>query len=675
MGKRSNFTSIGFKVKALSSLVLLISISLLTLLSVYTINQKLIKNMQEDGLALVKQFASQINMSNSTTAALDKQLDEKLKSVAYSLAPNNGLSNEYLSELGKKIGVAEIDVTGPDRKIIYSNINENLGWAYPEDHPVDPLFKGSKKEVIEDVRQSKTDKKYYKYGEIALQSGGILQVGILADDIQKIKAGIETQSLLADIAKNPNVVYACVIGKDLKITAHTDPKRIGVQLNDIGSKTAAVDEKPYNSTYFYAVKNAKVYDVLVPLYKDGKHVGAVDVALSMESLNAAKKQLIFQSLILVAIFFIIGAICLTILTNNIINPIKHLVKTSKMISEGDLEQQIIVKNNDEVGLLAESFNSMILNIKKMVTGIHSATTNVSEYSNDIVISFENATAVSEEIAATAQTMSEASKTQERETKDIAENIKEVIETITLVKDEVNDVVKNSDETSNLIQSGNAKIQDMSEQMNKIRNSVNTSSEAIYNLESISNEIGNIVEIINGIATQTNLLALNASIEAARAGESGRGFAVVADEVRKLAEESVKSAENIKNLISKTQENTKKALMSIQRGTEEVELGESTVKNLEDFMNNVLNASNVSKNKLWNTNNKLVAMYKSTDKIYSNINEIENISQQSSTNISEIADSIEKQTDSIGKISSNAQNLMELISELNDVVNKFNSSSH
>ena len=61
-------------------------------------------------------------------------------------------------------------------------------------------------------------------------------------------------------------------------------------------------------------------------------------------------------------------------------------------------------------------------------------------------------------------------------------------------------------------------------------------------------INEIVNAIDDIASQTTLLSLNASIEAARAGEAGKGFGVVADEIRKLADQSLKSAEQIHQII-------------------------------------------------------------------------------------------------------------------------------
>ena len=73
--------------------------------------------------------------------------------------------------------------------------------------------------------------------------------------------------------------------------------------------------------------------------------------------------------------------------------------------------------------------------------------------------------------------------------------------------------------------------------------------AMNAIEESSRQIGDIIGVMDQIASQTNLLALNAGIEAARAGNSGRGFAVVAAEVRELAERSTKAAREVRGLIS------------------------------------------------------------------------------------------------------------------------------
>lgn len=63
------------------------------------------------------------------------------------------------------------------------------------------------------------------------------------------------------------------------------------------------------------------------------------------------------------------------------------------------------------------------------------------------------------------------------------------------------------------------------------------------------QTNNILDFVNNVASNSRLLGLNAAIEAARAGDVGRGFAVVADEIRKMAENSAKSVQDTKKLIS------------------------------------------------------------------------------------------------------------------------------
>ena len=88
------------------------------------------------------------------------------------------------------------------------------------------------------------------------------------------------------------------------------------------------------------------------------------------------------------------------------------------------------------------------------------------------------------------------------------------------------------------------------------------TELIQRLSGAVVSIGEIVTLINGIASQTNLLALNATIEAARAGEAGKGFAVVASEVKGLANQTAKATEEIAAQIAAVQNGTADAVKAI-----------------------------------------------------------------------------------------------------------------
>lgn len=97
-----------------------------------------------------------------------------------------------------------------------------------------------------------------------------------------------------------------------------------------------------------------------------------------------------------------------------------------------------------------------------------------------------------------------------------------------------------------------------------------SSESIDALAEGANKIGDVVTLIQDIASQTNLLALNATIEAARAGEAGKGFAVVASEVKTLANQTAKATEDIAQQVASIQQNVSDSVEAIGSITTTIE---------------------------------------------------------------------------------------------------------
>ena len=105
------------------------------------------------------------------------------------------------------------------------------------------------------------------------------------------------------------------------------------------------------------------------------------------------------------------------------------------------------------------------------------------------------------------------------------------------------------------------------------------NEVMTSLARDSQQIGDIVALINDIASQTNLLALNATIEAARAGDAGRGFAVVASEVKILATQTAKATNEVRERITAIQTQTGSAAEAIKSIA-------ATIKSVNDFSSSI-----------------------------------------------------------------------------------------
>jgi chromosome segregation ATPase len=99
---------------------------------------------------------------------------------------------------------------------------------------------------------------------------------------------------------------------------------------------------------------------------------------------------------------------------------------------------------------------------------------------------------------------------------------------------------------------------------------NASRATIDALARAANQIGDIVTVINNIASQTNLLALNATIEAARAGEAGRGFSVVASEVKTLATQTGDSTRQIGAKVAEIQTTIREVVAALSNVAEAID---------------------------------------------------------------------------------------------------------
>jgi twitching motility protein PilJ len=239
--------------------------------------------------------------------------------------------------------------------------------------------------------------------------------------------------------------------------------------------------------------------------------------------------------------------------------ITDLLSTINQVARGDLTIRGKV-TNDALGNVVDSVNFMLDNFTKVLERVRKAAIDVSTSANQILDAADDMTA-----GATQQDQE-------------ITNTSSAVEELTVSMKQVSNNAEASAEAArralDAAEQGNRAVSDTLEGMQRIRASVQATAKKIKSLGDRSLEISEIINVINDITEQTNLLALNAAIEAARAGDAGRGFAVVADEVRKLAEHSRSATKDIAALIKAIQAETNEAVVVMEEGTREVEVGAS-----------------------------------------------------------------------------------------------------
>lgn len=158
---------------------------------------------------------------------------------------------------------------------------------------------------------------------------------------------------------------------------------------------------------------------------------------------------------------------------------------------------------------------------------------------------------------------------QQSSKDLSDSVSEQASSVHETSAAINEITsmisrtaENAKESTEMAQTASNKADDGQKIMLELVNSMETIQESnikLQNIVIIINQINTKTAVINDIVSKTELLSLNASIESARAGEYGKGFAVVSEEVANLAKISGKSAKEIQDLITTSQEQVNKIL--------------------------------------------------------------------------------------------------------------------
>ncbi len=358
-------------------------------------------------------------------------------------------------------------------------------------------------------------------------------------------------------------------------------------------------------------------------------------------------------------------------TYSIKTTLKSGSNRAQQIAGGDLTAEPIhLKNKDEIGELAHSFNVMLVNLREMIAQVSLTSKKVAVSSEELSATSEQSAQVSETIAQAIQQVAVGAENQSRNALHSSDLIRNVTAGVRQVTVNAQSVANASVETTYKAKDGAVIMDSSIVEIETVNENIQDVAGRIKHLGVRSKEIGQIVGVITQIAEQTNLLALNAAIEAARAGEHGRGFAVVADEVRKLAEQSKESSEQIKHLVTTILTETEQTVMSMDGTVEQSSKGIAAIKSVEQTFEDIQCAVNDVTLQIQELSTATEQMAGSMEQIASSVDEITSITTETASQTQQVSVSMEEQSASSGEITASATSLAKLAEELQQSVQKF-----
>jgi len=372
--------------------------------------------------------------------------------------------------------------------------------------------------------------------DLAVRVQGITQKLVQATDPDVMESLIQQNETLTKLAQSKVELLAAGDGGvpaafHVLVQANEQVTNLVVQAHNAESHQAIIEKSnPAFAALLAAINN----------YQTQLDRKLGDDAAAERTRTMRLESTIFTVVVVSVVALIFLGVALVRSVSNALTSMIAMVKDLAE-GEGDLSKRLNIPNHDELGELADWFNTFLDEIHAIIFQVAGTADQVASSSEELNSTSQQITANSAETSAQADVVSKAAEA-------VSQNLQTVATGAGEMGNSIKEIARNANQAAKIATSAVAVAE--------------TTTATVSALGASSTEIGEVVKVITTIAQQTNLLALNATIEAARAGEAGKGFAVVANEVKELAKATAQATEDISRKIEAIQSDTKAAVNAI-----------------------------------------------------------------------------------------------------------------
>ena len=513
----------------------------------------------------------------------------------------------------------------------------------------------------------------------AIEPGPVIKISARAGapvrNAQGQIVGVITTS--ASLSKNETVDYAKKLFKvdtslflgDVResTTIMLDGKRqVGTKLDPKIADIVLKQGKQFDgeATIFNTAYMTSYEPIIGPA---GKAIGVLFAGRSLVDAHAARNKMGMAVGVATLLALILAFVATLFMAKRITDPLRQM---GEALASGDLTRTLDVNTKDEVGVMSQHFNTMVVELRKLVRQVNELSQTLAASSEELAASAEQSSEVSQQVAQAITEVAAGTSKQLSAVNDASAIVEEVSASAEEVAATAETITGLSHKSTAATLNGSSAIDRAVQQMGNIGDGSKAVNDAVEKLAESSRHIDEIVNVISGIAGQTNLLALNAAIEAARAGEQGRGFAVVAEEVRKLAEQSESATKEITKLIAQNHMDIQKAVQAMEVSSSSVKVGIDVVNAAGVTFREISQLTEEVSTQMEGISSAIGEIAKGSERIVVSVRDIETVSKDSAGQSQSVSAAAEEMTASMTEISSSSQSLAKMAQELQVAIARF-----